>query len=68
MWECKLVGIIVRDGENTPLVVDQLVFLPITIEPVDGGYALHQHEYVKKACEQSGGQDQAKPSRNRGGQ
>eukprot|EP00974_Lingulodinium_polyedra_P088577 8589179-Lingulodinium_polyedra.AAC.1 len=24
MWEWKLVGIIVRDGENTPLVVNQL--------------------------------------------
>ena len=47
LWECKLVGIIVGDGETTVLAVNELVFLSITIEPVTGGYALHQHEYVR---------------------
>eukprot|EP00974_Lingulodinium_polyedra_P109774 10618711-Lingulodinium_polyedra.AAC.1 len=47
VWECKLVGIIVRDGESTPLAVDQLVFLSITIEPVRDGFALHQHDHIQ---------------------
>eukprot|EP00974_Lingulodinium_polyedra_P022092 2134095-Lingulodinium_polyedra.AAC.1 len=47
MWECKLVGIIVRDGESSALAVDKLVCLSITIEPVTHGFALHQHEYVQ---------------------
>eukprot|EP00974_Lingulodinium_polyedra_P016913 1641614-Lingulodinium_polyedra.AAC.1 len=47
MWECKLVGIVVMDGENTPLVVNRLVFPSITLEPVEGGYALRQHEHIK---------------------
>eukprot|EP00974_Lingulodinium_polyedra_P032716 3149121-Lingulodinium_polyedra.AAC.1 len=47
MWECKLVGIIVRDGDSSALAVDKLVFLSITIEPVMHGFALHQHAYVQ---------------------
>ena len=47
MWECKLVGIIVRDEESTALAVDKLAFLSITIEPIKDGFALHQHEYVQ---------------------
>eukprot|EP00974_Lingulodinium_polyedra_P065707 6353627-Lingulodinium_polyedra.AAC.1 len=33
IWERKLVGIIVRDGGSSTIVVDKLVFLSITIEP-----------------------------------
>eukprot|EP00974_Lingulodinium_polyedra_P031189 3001099-Lingulodinium_polyedra.AAC.1 len=47
IWECKLVGIIMRDGDSSPIAVDKLVFLSITIEPIRQGFALHQHDYVQ---------------------
>eukprot|EP00974_Lingulodinium_polyedra_P047148 4521660-Lingulodinium_polyedra.AAC.1 len=34
IWECKLVDVIVRDGDSSPIAVDELVFLSITIEPI----------------------------------
>eukprot|EP00974_Lingulodinium_polyedra_P124201 11189718-Lingulodinium_polyedra.AAC.1 len=43
IWECTLVGIIVRDGDSSPIVVDNLAFLSITIEPISQGFASHQH-------------------------
>eukprot|EP00974_Lingulodinium_polyedra_P040763 3915892-Lingulodinium_polyedra.AAC.1 len=48
IWECKLVGIIVRDGESTPLAVDKLVFLSITIGPVEKGKVVQK--WMKEAC------------------
>ena len=46
-WECKIVGILAKDREETNLDVQSLVFLSITIECCPGGWNLHQHEYLK---------------------
>ena len=46
-WECKLVGVITKDQVESPHSTDSLVFLSITIEAMEGGLKLHQHEYLK---------------------
>ena len=46
-WECKIVGVIPKDETLSEYKVDSLVFLSISIEPIDGGLKLHQHEYLR---------------------
>ena len=36
-WECKIIGIIVKDQEISEKSVDTVVFLSITIDPVENG-------------------------------
>ena len=53
-WECKVVGIIVKDSVETEYAVPSLVFLSITIEPIETGWYLHQHEYLEGKLRQRG--------------
>ena len=41
-WACKIVGIVVRYEQVTEHCVQNLVFLSITIEAVEGCFRLHQ--------------------------
>ena len=46
-WECNIIGIMKRDGEETGKAIPQTVFLSITIEQVKEGRFLRQKEYLE---------------------
>ena len=46
-WECKIVGVIPKDETLSEYKVTMLVCMPISIEPIDGGLQLHQHENMR---------------------
>ena len=46
--ECKIMGVIVKDNNETYLAVQSLVFRSITIEPTKEGFQVHQQEFISR--------------------
>ena len=51
-WECKIMGVMVRDGGSTDKAVPELVFLSITIELQSEGLRLYPGEYLENKLKQ----------------